>query len=192
MNALPLLDLTSLDTWTDIGRAAGIIVAAYAGILWVSLIYWTYRDVSARSSDIWTRAFYVLLVAMFFVPGLLVYLALRPHELLVDTYNRNLEAEAFRQEIEKHPTCSTCRRAVREDFILCPYCRTTLREACMECGAYLAAAWIACPYCASERRYAAATRLVLPHGGNGNGQSPARRAATPERPRTIRPQTSHY
>lgn len=146
-----LLSWTDADTWLEAGRIVGIAAALYIITLWGALVYWTYRDISMRTTDNVTQAVCVVTVAVFFVPGLLLYLALRPQEMLTDAYNRKLEAEAFMHEIEKFPACSSCRRSVRDDFVICPYCRESLRTSCSECGEYLANAWVACPFCTTER-----------------------------------------
>ncbi|HEY8491905.1 MAG TPA: zinc ribbon domain-containing protein, partial [Dehalococcoidia bacterium] len=41
---------------------------------------------------------------------------------------------------------------VQDDFIVCPSCRTQLKEACVNCGRPLNYVWVACPYCATDRR----------------------------------------
>ncbi|HEY8173496.1 MAG TPA: zinc ribbon domain-containing protein [Dehalococcoidia bacterium] len=183
-----LADFTDPQAWLTIGRVAGFIIGGYVLALWVALVYWTFKDVTSRTSDHWTQALGLLTVALFFIPGLLLYLALRPAELLDEAYSRRLEAEAFRHEIEKHPLCTGCGRPAHEEFIMCPYCRTVLRTACNACGEYLASAWIVCPFCASERT--APGRVASARGNNGNGSGGARRPATrpDQRPRPIRPQ----
>jgi hypothetical protein len=185
-----LADFTNVDTWLTAGRVVGFVVAGYVITLWLALIYWTYRDITARTNDGWTQALGVATVTLFFIPGFLVYLALRPQELLTEAYARQLETEAFRQEIEKHPACPGCRRAVSDEFIMCPYCRTALRSACIECGQHLDPAWILCPYCASEREAAPRVAAAVPYR-TGAGVTAQRPATTPDpRTRPIRPQPS--
>lgn len=185
-----LADFSNLDAWLTAGRFVGFIVAGYIVTLWIALVYWTYRDITARTTDAWTQALGVITVTFFFIPGFLVYLALRPQELLTEAYARQLETEAFRHEIEKHAACPGCTRAVAPDFIMCPYCRTALRAACMECGEYLEAAWIACPFCASEREIAPRVAAAVPYRTDGSG-TPQRPAVAPERRASpVRPQPS--
>ncbi len=53
---------------------------AYLVALWFALVAWTFRDIEARSRSVFTQVFSTLLVVLFFVPGLLLYLILRPKE----------------------------------------------------------------------------------------------------------------
>lgn len=180
----PTLDLTSTGTWLTGARIFGLTLAAYLAVLWVALIMWTWRDIRARTNDSSAQLASVALVGVFFVPGLLLYMALRPQEMLTDAYNRKLEEQAFLQEIQKQEACPDCRRAVDANFIACPYCRAQLRSECESCGEFLSPKWVACPYCSAERRTAAVTTLPAQRAQQGQRPQPLR----PERPRPLIPQ----
>lgn len=182
------------DFWITATTLFGIALAAYTLILWVALVVWTYRDAKARMVEPQMQMGATLLVAIFNIPGLLLYLAVRPPEPLSETYSRQLEAEAFLQEMQKHETCRGCRRSVEPTFIACPYCRTALQEPCASCGRNLQLSWTICPFCTAERRGAAsrpaavassmgATRTIpangaggfaYPRSRDGDGRKPAR------------------
>jgi len=121
--------------------------AAFAVALWISLLVWTYRDIRNRSRDPLLRILAVLLVAVLFLPGILVYLILRPPRTLEEEYQRTLEEEALLQTIEDSPICPGCSRRIRDDWIVCPNCHTKLKKTCHECGKYMDLAWNLCPYC---------------------------------------------
>jgi RNA polymerase subunit RPABC4/transcription elongation factor Spt4 len=137
--------------WQDIVRVAVIILVAYGLVMWIAALVWTYRDIQARTRDIFGQVLAVVLVFMFNLPGLLLYLILRPRETLTEQYDRQLEAEALLHEIQEQATCPTCRRKIQEDFFICPFCRSTLRAACESCGKALSAGWVLCPYCGVDR-----------------------------------------
>ena len=82
-------------SWESIATVVIVILIAYAVVLSIGAIYWTYRDVLGRTRDGWAQAVSVLLVAVFNMPGLLLYLVLRPHETLNEAYERRVEAEAL-------------------------------------------------------------------------------------------------
>ena len=137
--------------WQDAARIAVIVLVAYLLVMWIAALVWTYRDISARTRDPFTQAISVLMVVFFNLPGLLLYLILRPTDTLADAYDRQLEAEALLSEIQEQATCPSCRRKIENEFIACPYCRTTLRAACESCTKPLAFGWVVCPYCGSDR-----------------------------------------
>ena len=123
-------------------------------------IVWTYRDVAARTSDTFTQTIALVLVIVFGIPGMLVYLVLRPKDTLMDAYDRQLEAEALLHEIQDQATCSRCRRKVDQDFVTCPFCRSPLRTPCDHCERLLAPSWVLCPYCSTERPQAVTERVA--------------------------------
>ncbi len=50
-------------------------------------------------------------------------------------------------QVDDSPRCPSCRRAVAEDFTVCPHCSATLRLCCTGCSKTLSPEWISCPYC---------------------------------------------
>jgi len=138
--------------WQDALAVAIIIVVAYLIVMWIAALIWTYRDIGARTRDPMTQTVSVLTVLIFNLPGLFLYLILRPKDTLADRYDRQLEAEALLHEIQEQATCPACRRRVEDDFIACPYCRAQLRIPCESCAKPLLVRWVVCPYCGAERR----------------------------------------
>ncbi len=138
-------------SWQDTVRiiAAGAIV--YFIVLWVGLVIWVYRDIRERTRDIFHQTVSVLLALFFNLAGLLVYLLIRPQESLAQVYQRSLEEEALLQDLEELSACPNCRHPVGSDFVVCPLCRTQIKEPCGNCGRPLSYSWIACPYCSTNR-----------------------------------------
>jgi hypothetical protein len=119
--------------------------------MWLAAVYWVYRDAMARSRDPLAHYLAVGAVVLFNLPGLLLYLILRPKTTLTERYEQQLEAEALLHEIQDQPSCPQCRRRIGEEFLTCPYCRASLRLACESCNRALAFGWVVCPYCGAER-----------------------------------------
>ncbi len=126
--------------------AVGFAVA-FLTALWLSLLIWTYRDIRARTRDALARILAVLVVAVLFLPGIVVYLILRPPRTLEEEFEQTLEEEALLQSIEDNALCPGCGRRVREDWVACPNCHTRLRKPCHQCGRLMELAWNLCPYC---------------------------------------------
>jgi RNA polymerase subunit RPABC4/transcription elongation factor Spt4 len=140
----------------DIGILAGLIVGVWALLLWLSIIVWVYRDIRERTRDLGLQVLAVFVVMMFFpgfnIPGVALYLMLRPRETLEEAYARSLEEEALLREIGDEGMCPSCRRFVEQTWRICPFCATQLKDVCVKCEQLLSFNWVACPYCATERR----------------------------------------
>lgn len=135
---------SSLSNFLLIAAAWG---GAFLAALWLSLLIWTYRDIRARSQDLLVRILSVLVVAVLFLPGVVVYLILRPRQTLEEEYQYMLEEEALLQSIEEHPVCPGCARQIDDRWRICPNCHTRLKKVCRECGRLMKLPWSLCPYC---------------------------------------------
>src|SRR5512143_2156212 len=122
---------------------------AFLAALWISLIIWTYRDIRARARDPLVQILSTLLVAVLNLPGVLVYLILRPARTLEEEYQHTLEEESLLQALEELPLCPGCERRVKDDWQVCPNCHTKLKKACHHCGKLMELPWNICPYCAT-------------------------------------------
>src|SRR5512139_2218684 len=89
-----------------------LILAAFAGAflvaIWVALVVWTYRDIRSRHRDKLVHILAAVLVALLNLPGVLVYLILRPNRTLEEEYQQTLEEEALLQSIEDQAICPGC------------------------------------------------------------------------------------
>lgn len=137
----------------------GMTLAAF----WLAMIIWTFRDMRARSRDTIAQIIVALMVAVLTIPGLLIYLFLRPRETLSEAYERSLEEEALLQEIEEKPVCPGCKQRVQVEWQACPNCHTRLKKPCIRCGRMLELAWDLCPYCASAQPNYAAEPVTSGH-----------------------------
>jgi len=158
----------------DLGILAGLIAGVWALLLWLSIIVWVYRDIRERTRDLGLQVLAVFVVMIFFpgfnIPGLALYLMLRPRETLEEAYARSLEEEALLREIGDEGMCPSCRRFVEKNWQLCPFCATQLKDVCTKCQQLLSFNWVACPICGTERR---------------SGPTPQR--AAPEQPASGKP-----
>lgn len=171
-----------VDFLTQLGLSEDFIVGVtiYGGVVlvafWLALIAWAYRDMRARSRDFFAQVGMALLVAALTLPGLLIYLLLRPRETLSEAYERSLEEEALLQEIEEKPTCPGCGQRVHDDWFACPHCHTRLKKPCIRCGRPLELSWDICPHCTTGQT--AAQQLERPAMATPHSHS--RPASIPE------------
>ncbi len=187
----------------DLGILAGLIAGVWAILLWLSIIVWVYRDIRERTRDLGLQVLAVFVVMMFFpgfnIPGLALYLMLRPRETLEESYARSLEEEALLREIGDEGMCPSCRRFVERGWRLCPFCATQLKDVCVKCEQLLSFNWVACPFCGTERRGYGVPEPLPPvpaaPAGMSDGEpmrasSPASRGSTARRVPARRPQTA--
>lgn len=121
--------------------------AAFLVALWLSLVIWTFRDIRVRSRDNMIRILAVIVVGLLFLPGIVVYLILRPQRSMDEEYQQSLEEEALLQVIEDSQLCPGCGRRIKENWIICPSCHTKLKKNCHQCGKLMELPWNLCPYC---------------------------------------------
>ena len=147
-----LVSVDSAGTLTSLAQAAGAIVIAYIGLLWLAGVAWVWGDVSRRTTDAHMRWLAIGLAALLFVPGLLLYVALRPADTIADREERRLEAQVLARQGDAVPACPNCHRRLGDDFVRCPYCAWKLGEQCDSCQRMNLAEWVVCPYCGTGAR----------------------------------------
>lgn len=137
-----------------LARAVQVFLALAGGyliVLWFALVVWTYRDIGSRSQSVVTQIFATLLSLMFFIPGTLLYMLMRPRTTIDEAFQRSLEEEYLLQDLEETSLCPSCQRQVSDDYILCPHCQANLKHACTSCNQLIKVGWPVCPYCGSDQ-----------------------------------------
>ena len=139
------------------------LTTAFLTAIWISAVIWAFRDIRSRTRDIFAQVLATLMVLIFFplfpLPGMILYLILRPRETLAEIYERTLEEEALLQGIEERLACPTCNRRIEEDYVVCPACHTRLKKGCTSCGRLLHLSWTICAYCGAAQT---TTQTVIP------------------------------
>lgn len=153
-----IFDTTTLNSLLMVAVS---FAAAFLAALWLAVVIWTYRDIRSRARDPLARILAALVVAVLFLPGILIYLILRPARTLEDEYQRSLEEEALLQNIEDIPQCPGCNRRIQADWIVCPSCHTRLKKVCHQCGKLMELPWNLCPYCATPTPGARREKISL-------------------------------
>lgn len=137
-----------------LARAVQVFLALAGGyliVLWFALVVWTYRDIGSRSQSVVTQIFATLLSLLFFIPGTLLYMLMRPRTTIDEAFQRSLEEEYLLQDLEETSLCPSCQRQVSDDYILCPHCQANLKHACTSCNQLIKVGWPVCPYCGSDQ-----------------------------------------
>jgi RNA polymerase subunit RPABC4/transcription elongation factor Spt4 len=141
-----------LETLSNVVLIVASFLGAFLAALWLSLIIWTFHDIRARSRDIFAQILATLVVAILNLPGLLIYIMVRPRETLAEAYDRSLEEEALLQSLEEQESCPGCGQRTDQNWVICPYCHTKLKKNCHHCGQAIDLRWTVCPYCGTSVR----------------------------------------
>ncbi|NTU82638.1 MAG: zinc ribbon domain-containing protein [Chloroflexales bacterium] len=136
-------------------QVLGIFLGAYLVLVWAASVLWAYRDIRRRSEDISVQVLAVSLVLLLPFVGIPLHLILRPPQTLAEKYERELEQEYLRRDIEEKYVCPECQRPIEPDFVLCPHCHTGLRRRCGSCDRVIDLTWSVCPYCSADGATAA-------------------------------------
>jgi RNA polymerase subunit RPABC4/transcription elongation factor Spt4 len=142
------LDIRSIITnLVPILTVVGWALGAYIVLLWAASVLWTYRDIHSRSDDVVVQVLAVSLALLLPFAGLVLHMILRPRQTLTEKYERSLEEEYLRRDLEEKYVCPHCQRGIETDFIICPHCHTALRRRCAACDRVVDLTWAVCPYC---------------------------------------------
>ncbi|HEY3522536.1 MAG TPA: zinc ribbon domain-containing protein [Candidatus Limnocylindrales bacterium] len=157
-------------------------IALYVVVLWLATAYWAFRDLQSRTDNpiapYLAAAFIIVLTPFFFLFAALLYRIVRPQERIGESYERNLAEEALLNEVEAVEHCPTCSRRVKDEWIICPTCRTRLQRVCPNCSHLVGLDWSICAWCGRdfERREPAGlpTGVVEPLPADRRGRASVR------------------
>jgi RNA polymerase subunit RPABC4/transcription elongation factor Spt4 len=124
------------------------LVILFLAIVWLAMIYWTRTDAKRRISDPVLVAA-ATAASLFPFVGTIVYMIVRPPEFLEDVRERDLEMAAAEARLSQlsYFACQHCGQEVEKDYLICPNCRSRLRDPCSHCHRPLEMTWTVCPYC---------------------------------------------
>src|SRR5260370_12381014 len=89
-------------------------------LFWLSLVIWTVLDIPARTQERVPRILAPVVVAVFFLGGLLIYRLLRPRHSKSTLYSLELDETIPPDEMATLLVCPRCQTRVGCDVIVCP------------------------------------------------------------------------
>ncbi|MFH0834691.1 MAG: zinc ribbon domain-containing protein [Patescibacteria group bacterium] len=123
-------------------------VFVYLFVVLVAIVIWVARDVVARSKSLIFQVVSILLVIALNLPGLLIYLIIRPQKTLTEKFHESLEQRIL---TEGEDVCPKCERPLPLDFQFCPGCGEEARKHCKKCHKLVSKDWSVCPYCGTKK-----------------------------------------
>lgn len=130
------------------------IVVAYLVVVWLAAAFWAFRDMQARTEQpalpYLSAAIIILCSPLLFPLGLLVYRIIRPDNLVSERRHQELSQALLMSEIGEIEQCVGCRRVVQADWMVCPTCRTELRDRCPSCSGVAEFDWLTCAWCGRD------------------------------------------
>src|SRR5919108_2630067 len=146
MYALAIFEIKNSSLNTAVSVALLIL-----GVLYLSLIFWTFADARRRIDDP-LLVVCATLASFFPFIGTIVYLIVRPPEFLDDVRLRELETTAAEARLASldYSLCPHCDYEIQADYLRCPSCMRKLKERCYSCSKPIDPAWRICPFCEAE------------------------------------------
>ena len=127
------------------------ILIAYVFTLWAALTVWTWFDISNRTGNIIYRFGAVILVALGFLLGFILYIVLRPSLTRDEVEFRSLEEKIFESQ-SKSSLCFNCGSVLEPEFSFCATCGVKVRRVCPNCEREISHTWNVCPYCSHPQK----------------------------------------
>src|ERR1044071_948662 len=149
MNTLAVLHIE--DIHNDALSTAASVAVLVLGVLYLSLIFWTFADARRRIDDP-LLVVCATLASFFPFVGTIFYAIVRPPEYLDDVRLRELEMTAAEARLASldYSLCPHCDYEVQSDYLRCPSCMRKLKERCYSCSKPIHPAWRICPFCEAE------------------------------------------
>lgn len=128
----------------------GTIIGVLLFIFWFVLVGWVWIDSGERTSDVRIRVVYLLLVIVLNIPGLIIYLIVRPSETIEDIYWADLERRYLKYETAELGDCPKCGSQLYPGYQFCANCGYDIKMKCPNCEVLIPKTSEFCPYCGTK------------------------------------------
>ncbi len=145
------LEKSVLDLLEGLSSVDFNVVLQYSSFLlvifWLVVVTWVWFDSSERTDNVFLRVLAVIVVLVTTIPGLIVYLILRPRSTSQEQYWSDLERRYLMYETAELQDCEVCGVMLQPGFVYCPSCRNEIKVKCSKCGVNIDKKWGNCPFC---------------------------------------------
>lgn len=102
-------------------------------VFWIVILGWVWIDSGERTSKTYTRVIYLLIVFFLNIPGLIIYLIIRPSETIEEIYWADLERRYLKYETAGLGDCPKCGNQLFPGYVYCSSCGHELKIKCPKC-----------------------------------------------------------
>jgi hypothetical protein len=140
----------------------GLVLGSILIIFWLIMVGWVWIDSGERTSKKDARAGYILLVILLNIPGLIIYLILRPSETIEEIYWADLERRYLKYETAELGDCPKCGHQLLPGFVFCTNCGYRIKRKCPKCGVLIGKDHKYCEFCGAQIRERAIPKEQYP------------------------------
>lgn len=162
MSNNPAVETVMNPIWNSVTLESMLKFAVvYFFVVWIALIIWVAKDIAMRSSSRLYQILCVVIMILFTPLGVFLYLLIRPRKSLYDRcsaeieWNLDILTSIVQETLEQKDNsliCPECSSDIEADFIVCPSCKTSLKDTCHECHKIIREGWKVCPYCQTKQK----------------------------------------
>lgn len=131
-------------------------------LFWLVLVGWVWIDSGERTSKNSVRFVYVALALILNIPGLIIYLIVRPSETIEQIYWADLERRYLKYETSELGDCPKCGHQLLPGFVFCSNCGHEIKKRCPKCGVLINKDHKYCEHCGLQLRDKATSQKQYP------------------------------
>ncbi|OGC46389.1 hypothetical protein A3J98_01010 [candidate division WS6 bacterium RIFOXYC1_FULL_33_10] len=140
-----------------------LILGVIILLFWLVIIGWVWIDSGERTSKTSIRVVYLLLVIFLNIPGLIIYLIVRPSETIEQIYWADLERRYLKYETAELGDCSKCGSQLLPGYVHCSNCGNEIKRRCPKCGVLINKDHKFCENCGTQLRERAIAEEQYPN-----------------------------
>lgn len=130
----------------------GFILGFLLVVFWLFIVGWVWVDSGERTSKKGLRVGYVFLAVILFIPGLVIYLVIRPSETIEEIYWADLERRYLKYETADLGDCPKCGSQLFPGYVHCTNCGFTIKSRCPKCNLLVNKEHKYCEFCGFQLR----------------------------------------
>lgn len=123
-------------------------ILVYLAIIWLLFCGWVLKDISSRTRNPVYIIISTVFVLTFNLPGLLLYLMLRPEKTIEEA--KALDVHLLSQLEDGLINCPDCANIMRRHYKFCTVCGANLEAHCHSCAKQVNPVWLSCAYCGAN------------------------------------------